>query len=246
MSNPFTQESGPQPPKALTAPLEILSNLRVLMQSRDPLLITFKERNQRFQSYIVEINAERGILALDELVPSDGERFLQNGEPFRVEAFHDGVRIAWECEDPISIGEFQSSRCYWSHLPERVLYHQRRNAFRALLGQGQEVVVEIAGTRLKTPLKGRLLDVSATGCRLSLPGNAVERLQPGQVYERFTASLPIGALTSAVELRHAHYDEKLDLTFVGLRFHQMSGLQQRQLERFVYQLQREARKTESE
>lgn len=34
--------------------------------------------------------------------------------------------------------------------------------------------------------------------------------------------------------------------FVGTRFYRMSGLEQRQVERFVYQLQREARRTEGD
>lgn len=246
MSNPFIEEAGPQPPKVLTAPLEIFANLRLLQQSHDPLILNFKDRNQRFQSYLVEINRESGVIALDELIPSDGERFLQNGEPFTVEAFHDGVRIAWECGDPVRIGELQGARCYWCHLPERMTYHQRRNAFRASLGQGQLVNIELSGSRLKPALKGQMLDISATGCRLRFTGNVTARLQPGQVYEQFVAMLPIGTLTTAGELRHLRFDEKTDMTFVGLRFHRMSGLEQRHVERFVYQLQREARRVEQE
>ncbi|WP_043307881.1 flagellar brake protein [Pseudomonas sp. ML96] len=242
MSNPFHEDDGPQPPKVLSAPLEIFANLRLLQQSNDPLIIMFKERNQRFQSFLVEVNRERGVIALDEMVPNDGERFMQNGEPFRVEGFHDGVRIAWDCDDPVQIGELEGSRCYWSHMPERVTYHQRRNAFRASLGQGQLVNIELSGTRLNPGIKGQMLDISATGCRLRFAGDVSGRLQSGQVYERFAASLPIGAMTMAVELRHVHYVEKVDMTFAGLRFHRMSGLEQRQVERFVYQLQREARR----
>ena len=58
--------------------------------------------------------------------------------------------------------------------------------------------------------------------------------------------LPIGAMSTAAELRHVHFEEKANMTFVGLRFFRMSGLEQRQVERFVYQLQREARRIEQE
>ncbi|MBM7059594.1 flagellar brake protein [Pseudomonas sp. UL073] len=244
MSNPFNADNGPQPPKTLKAPLEIFANLRQLHQHHDPLVITFHERSQRFQSYLIEINRERGYLAFDELVPNDGERFLVGGESFKVEGFHDGVRIAWECHQPVQIGEFEGHRCYWSLLPTEVLYHQRRNAFRAPLKQAQLVSVELAGERLKAGLKGQLLDISATGCKLRFPGDVSKQLQSGQVYERFTAHLPFGAMTTSVELRHVIYDEKLDISFAGTRFHRMSGLEQRQIERFVYQLQREARRDE--
>ena len=96
--------------------------------------------------------------------------------------------------------------------------------------------------RLKFSLAGKLLDISATGCKLRFEGDLSERMQLGQVYERFVAQLPFGTMTAPVELRYLHFEERVNTTFAGIRFHNMSGLVQRQVERFVYQLQREARR----
>lgn len=136
MPPPFSEDAAPQPPKVLKTPAEIFSNLRQLQESHDPLIISFPERSQRFQTYVVEINRERGMMALDEMTPNDGERFLANGETFNVEGFHDGVRISWANPQNVKIGDFEGSRCYWSSLPAEVIYHQRRNAYRAPLKQG--------------------------------------------------------------------------------------------------------------
>lgn len=125
-------------------------------------------------------------------------------------------------------------------------YHQRRNAFRAPLRQTQLVPVELDGDSLSAPIKGVMLDISATGCKLRFEGDLSGRLQPGQVYERLTARMPIGPITTPAELRHLSYDEKLGMSFAGIRFHKMSGLVQRNVERFVYQLQREARRFEKD
>lgn len=241
MSTPFTEDTGPQPPKVLKTAAEIFANLRHLQDHHDPLIISFPERSQRFQSYLVAINRERGLLALDELVPNDGERFLKNGETFKVEGFHDGVRIAWECQQSVRIGELDGARCYWSGLPNEVIYHQRRNAFRAPLKQGQLLSIELAGDKLSNGIKGQLLDISATGCRLRFQGDLGSRLQAGQVYERLSVKLPFGTISTAAELRHLSYEDKLDMTYVGMRFYRMDGLAQRSIERFVYQVQREAR-----
>ena len=54
----FDAQDAPQPPKVLTTPLEIASNLRMLQESHDPLIITFQDRTQRFQSYVVDVNRE--------------------------------------------------------------------------------------------------------------------------------------------------------------------------------------------
>jgi c-di-GMP-binding flagellar brake protein YcgR len=239
--NALSAEDAPQPPKVLTTPLEIAANLRLLMDSHDPLIITFHERTQRFQSYLIEVDRDGG-LALDEMIPRDGERFLAAGEAFRVEGFHDGVRIAWECSATLEIEDIDGHRCYRGALPTEVVYHQRRNAFRAALKLAQLVNVDLGGEKLKSPLGGKLLDISATGCKLRFEGDVSERMQLGQVYERFVAALPFGAMTAPVELRYLHFEERINTTFAGVRFHNMSGLVQRQVERFVYQLQREARR----
>ncbi|WP_122856275.1 flagellar brake protein, partial [Pseudomonas viridiflava] len=213
--NGSSADDAPQPPKVLNTPLEIAANLRLLLESHDPLIITFHERAQRFQSYVIEVDRETNVLALDEMIPRDGERFLTNGESFRVEGFHDGVRIAWESSEQMDIVDNDGQRLYRGPLPEEVIYHQRRNAFRAALKLAQLVDIEIGGDKLKSPLKGKLLDISATGCKLRFEGDLSERMQLGQVYERFIARLPFGAMTAPVELRYLHFEERVHTTFAG-------------------------------
>jgi c-di-GMP-binding flagellar brake protein YcgR len=241
-----TADNRPQPPKVLKTPVEILASLRQLQLTHDPLLIRFHERTEHFKSALVEIDPVRGLMALDEMFPTDGERFLNNGEAFHVEAFHDGVRIVWECQQPVAIAELQGARCYWSALPSEMLYHQRRNAYRAPLKPALPIKAKLLSDKLHMPADGHLLDISATGCKLRFKGNMTEWLQTGQIYENFSAELPFGAMHAAVELRHLQYHEKLDLSFVGLRFSRLTGLKQRQIERFVYQLQRDARRNDDE
>lgn len=244
MSNLFQEEQGPQPPKVLKTPVEVAANLRPLVDQRTPLLIRFFERSQRYQSFLVEINREKGWIAFDELIPNDGERLLLAGETFHIEGFFEGVRIAWSNEQPVHLGELDGARCYWALLPAEITYHQRRNAYRAQI-IGQPIAASLKGKNLKVRLDGNLLDMSATGCKLSFKGDLQERLQTGQVYDELSARLPFGPVTTAAELRHVIYDEKLDITFCGLRFYRISGLTQRNIERFVYQLQREARREQA-
>ncbi|MBD8683789.1 flagellar brake protein [Pseudomonas sp. CFBP 13719] len=242
MSNASNVEDAPQPPKVLATPLEVAANLRMLQESHDPLIITFHERALRCQSFLVEVDRDNLRIVLDEMIPREGEKYLEAGEGFKVEGFHDGVRVAWESHGNWTITQKQGSRCYVGALPSQVVYHQRRNAFRAALKLSQLVDVEIAGSRLKSTLVGKLLDISAHGCKLRFEGDIAERLQLGQIYERFSAGLPFGAMNTAVELRHLHFEERIDTTFVGVRFHNIPGLMQRQLERFVHQLQRDAQR----
>lgn len=244
MSTLFAQNDGPQPPRVLRTPVEVQANLRTLLEGRDPLVISFEGRSQLFQSFVVAVDKERGVYALDEIIPNAGERFISNGEAFKVHGFHEGVKIAWSSDGALQLGELSGAKCYWGYLPDEVIYYQRRNAFRVSLKLSELVEVDLGGKRLPGAISGQMLDISATGCRIRFPGNVTDSIQAGQVYETFTARLPFGALTMAVELRHCHYSNEADRTFAGIRFHRMSGLEQRNVERFVYQLQREARRVD--
>ncbi|QLF94573.1 flagellar brake protein [Pseudomonas sp. ABC1] len=242
MSNPFFDEQGPQPPKVLSTPLEIHAHLRSLLENRSPLLIRFANRSTRYQSYLIEINREKGWMALDELIPTDAQALVEAGESFHVESLLDGVRTTWESHPPFYKSEMDNAPCYWTSIPSEINHHQRRNAYRAQLIGPSNAKAALSGKPLSIILEGSLLDMSATGCKLSVKGDMRERLQTGQVYDQLIAQLPFGRVETAVELRHVIFDEKLDTTFCGLRFHQISGLLQRQIERFVYQLQRESRR----
>lgn len=243
MSNPFAEDGGPQPPQILKTTAEIHTTLKQLQDSHIPLLVRFAERKQRYQTYVIEINREKGWIAFDEVIPNDGERLMASGEAFHVEGHYEGVRIAWNNDHPVHIGELEDARCYWAPLPGQILYHQRRNAYRAPL-TGLPIVAGLSGNAIK-PVEGRVLDMSATGCKLSFQGHLQGGLQTGQVYEQLSVKLPFGTITTAAELRHVVFDEKLDVTFCGMRFYRISGLAQRQIERFVYQLQREARRDQA-
>lgn len=240
MSDPFRDEDGPQPPRLLSGAAEIHAYLRPLLDNRTPLHIRFDERSQRYRSFLVALDRAQGALALDELLPDSGTRLLLQGEPCQLEGVHDGARLAWDNRQAGRLDELDGAPCCWLPLPTTLVYHQRRNAYRAVLRQAP-IAASLSSAPLCITLQGQLLDLSATGCRLSLRGDPSHALQPGQLFE-LSAQLPMGTLESAVELRHVHVDTAFGLTFCGLRFHRPDGLTRRQLERLVNQLQRDARR----
>jgi c-di-GMP-binding flagellar brake protein YcgR len=244
VSSLFVEDTGPQPPRILKTAPEVISTLRILLDNRTPLQVRFADRSRRFQTFLINIDRDKGWVAIDELIPNDGERMLVANEPFEIEGYQDGVRIAWTNQHAVHLGELDDARCYWAAIPPEILYHQRRNAYRAQLF-GKPVGAELTGKTFKSPLEGKLLDMSATGCKVSFSGDVQARLQTGQVYDQLSASLPIGAVKTAVEVRHVVFDEKLNVTFCGMRFHRVAGLTQRNIERFVYQLQREAKRDQT-
>ena len=243
MQGASASQHAAQPPQVYRSKGEILSCLRPAQQQHIPLRITFRQ-GQQFQSFVVEIDEAKGRIALDEFIPREAERLLEQGQSFRVDSFHDGIKVTWQIERPVEFSELAGNRCYWVALPTELTYHQRRNAYRVKLLLTQPATAELSEVSSHVQLKGQLIDLSATGCKLRFPGNVTHLLQPGQLVQGFTAELPIGAINTPVNIRHVACLDRMEFSEVGVSFSNLSGAAQRQIERLVYQLQRENRRFE--
>ncbi|RHW21966.1 flagellar brake protein [Pseudomonas jilinensis] len=242
MSNLFEEEAGPQPPREIRSSIEILALLKGLQQHREPLKISFDDRHQAFQSFIVQLDNDR--LWIDELIPLEGNRYMSQQEAFQVDAWRDGVHIRWYCPSARQV-MLDDAPAFETSLPLELTYHQKRGAFRAAVARGLNTKLGLVHSQRSYEANGQLIDISATGCKIRLAGAWHERLQPGEVFDLSYLELPdSGRMPVSVEIRHCHYDANQDETQVGIKFKQASPNIQRQIDRFVNQLQREARRFE--
>lgn len=242
MSDLSSADSNLLQPQILTSSVEIINHLRALIENRSPLELVLNQRQQIYRSYIIALDPDNKRIALDELIPSDGLRHLLDNQDCKIVTHRDGVRIDWSCLPSVQVDTLDSIACYWINLPEQISYHQRRQAFRADTLPEQLLQVHIAGARLKQSIHGRLVDISATGCKVEIKSTQT-LLQPGQLYEMFSIDLPGRHITLSAELRHLNKAEAEHITLAGFKFHTLDGQAQRIIERFVYQLQREARRS---
>lgn len=237
------QKPGPQPPRNITSPLEIQSLLKGLHSARTPLELRFEDRTQVFQSYLVVLDAPTGVIYIDELIPSVGDKWIDQGEAFRIDAWQDGVHMRWDCAGGTRVQLADEAPAFAVQLPVELTYHQRRGAFRAQIHRSIETRLELIQAGQQGRHGGELLDISATGCKVRMPGNLVSALQPGKRYEQSLLQLEEGvSFEINAEVRHRRYLEERDETHVGVHFHQPPTPVQRQIDRFVTQLQREARR----
>lgn len=246
MSTLFNQEAGPQPPRDVRSPIEVLSLLKNIQQHRDPLSITFLDRAQKFQSFIVQIDTKTKKFWIDEMMPREGDRYASAGEPFRIDAWHDGVHMRWQCAGVQQL-MLDGVPAYCAPLPEEMVYHQKRGAFRVPIRRSLGLGLHLGHAKRNVSLNGTLMDISATGCKARFPGDCTQQLPSGDLFERCSLQLPdSGRLSLNIEIRHARFEPGSDETQVGLAFRQNTAATQRQIDRFVNFLQREARRLEKE
>lgn len=237
----FVEELGPQPPRTLTAPMEILATLKPLQANHIPLIIIFAGREERYQTFIVDIDRGEGTLALDELMPKDGQALIDQGVPFEIGCMYEGARISWTSEHPVLRRILDGVPCYRTAMPGELYYHQRRNTYRASL-ISQRIIARLSDAGSGLDLRGELLDISANGCKFRIEGLLELELPTGVIFQRLLAKLSFGDIETPVQLRHVTFDSRSDRTLLGLQFYRLDGLLQRQVERYISQLQRESRR----
>lgn len=249
MSKFNIEEKLDQGPVTYKEPIEVAGHLRTLATHKERISLVFEELPTARRGYtaLLAVDRERQMIALDEVLPLESERFLADGQTFSAEGYHEGVRMAWTSRNyRVKRGALEGVPCFWIDLPDELEYHQRRDAYRAPLKRTQSPNVNLSGSKLSPSLVGKLLDISATGCKLQFPGNLSGYLQSGTIYERLSIALPEATLVIAVELRHLYYDRSREASMAGMRFFEISGYEQRQIERYVFQLQRESRRLDFE
>ena len=231
----------------VTRQASIFSVLRALQKSRAPLAITFRGHgNQTFTSIILKVDLNEGYFLLDEIAPPSGHQYALSGNIFSIQANDKGVQVFFGDNSIIGTGYNDGAAVYKVLLPKKLIYKQRRDAYRAHIAIADQVEVKLISYERQKPLVGRIIDISSTGCKVEFPYIIDPALTEFEVFDEINFDLPEPEFNTSVlcaaEARRAIYLEDRHITQCGFRFLSPDGRNQREIDRFVAYLQREARR----
>ncbi len=220
----------------ITQRIRVVALLKRLHQERTLLSVRVGEDPRVFNSMILEVEGDAGYFVLDELNPREGhERLLETGR-LQAHSQCQGIRLSFTTTAVVETDDrgLASYRC---PLPERMVYMQRRAAFRVPVGVGHAVRVQLPVEDGKV-VEGQLCDLSLRGVGLRL--DTREPLRTGLRIPECRLLLPDGTeICTGIEIRHGHYDEAHGHLRAGACFTGLDPQQHKQLRCFVTQLQRE-------
>lgn len=168
-SSPITLASDAQTER-VEDPLRILRLLERLKSSHGLISVSHAGFNEPCSSSILEVDATRGLVLLDELLPFEGQRRLRTDRPVTVTGRIQGVRTTFSGRlQDIGYADGIAFNCLT--LPSHMDYEQRRHDYRVRIGAGQsyDVSVEAPGGEY---FKGRMYDLSMGGIGVILPAQA--------------------------------------------------------------------------
>jgi c-di-GMP-binding flagellar brake protein YcgR len=219
---------------------DIFGVLRALQAERSTVNVQFDDSAQLYNTMILDANLQERYFLIDEVTPRDGHRKIEEGGKFSLRASINGIKV--HAKDLVSARTLNNRDgiYYQVPFPAKMLYLQRREAFRAYVPGSMMTTARYSSQKREKDLFSRVLNMSATGIRVAFPGEVKPEFEP---MEKFDAAIQIHAqeqhLSCVVEIIYYQYNKERDQTMCGCRFVDLPRASQIIVNRFVTFLQRE-------
>jgi len=206
-----------------------------LQAKRQILEVKIDNSDVTYQTIIIAIDIQRGILWLDDLFPS--QHHLEIGDHITLRHHRNGDQLSFS-SPLLAWGRDYGASGLAIILPEELSYQPRRQTVRCDLAHKAPIVVKVRPSGYDASF-GTLKDLSLGGLRLSVAGNLLGQLRHGDL-------LPVCELTLSDELRiccsarvrafrverNSHRCTQISVEFIDLPIEK-----QKQLQKFIDDLQ---------
>jgi c-di-GMP-binding flagellar brake protein YcgR len=210
--------------------------LHLLKSQRQLLEVTPAGSQRSYQSMILAIDAERGLLWLDDLFPP--QRLLEVGDTITLRHHRDGELLTITAPI-IAWGMDFGASGMAVMLPDEAVYKPRRAQLRYELGEHLSLTGKIRSIG-NEPVYGTVEDLSAGGLRILVAGNLLNQIHHGailplcEVNVSHELQIRCRARVRAYRMCRAPYRG----TQISLEFVDLPILRQQQLAQFIRCLSR--------
>jgi len=243
-----TGKAGDRPDDVFTAylekPTQIAGALKVLRNQAAKVRLTFEKESTPCTARILDVLENEWLL--DDLQPRTALKHMTARCPFAFSSRASGVYLYSEHNQVSRIDEERGVPYFRLPLPARVLFQQRRQSaryrlpYRAHGARAATVTLHrmMAGDKDHgSTLEGRLLDVSAGGCRLAVPGPVHPQLTADEILRNIKIRIPGKFdLNANAVVRHAIYKKSSRKVFCELEFTGMDIVDRRRLGQLMQSL----------
>jgi len=230
------------------SPLAVLGVLRDLQKSQVPVCIAWS--SGQFISKILEVNPEE--LIMDFGSQEFDNTAVQRATKVTITAETQGAKVEFTLPT-LHSGDYQALPAFISELPESLYFIQRREYFRINAPLHPAYFCKAKMPDKKTELRFRLFDLSLGGMGALLDGTVPEGLQAGMRFSQIELDMAswgqfyFDAQLIAISERKVvdGKNETITTPRLSFRFLNVSPGVERELQRIIFALEREARERAS-
>lgn len=219
---------------------DIYAVLRALQSDRSSISIQFDNSGALYASMVLNVSLRDRNFILDEFSTVEAHRRAETGSAFTLRASVNGIKVVAKDLTLSKVGKDGDGLFYEINFPEKLLYLQRRDAFRAWVPGTLMVSALCKSDNHPKGFNGRIQNMSATGFRLLAEGKIIPEPEMLEAFS-VSAHLPLinQDLNCLADAVYSQYIQERGQTIVGSRFGNLGRSEQVAINRFVTQLQRE-------
>ena len=215
---------------------EILRGLKLLRDQRADLTIRIDDQPETYTCKLLDTDSK--VFFIEDISPRNGMSVVRSAKRFSIAARSEGLYVFIEDCRVTDTGEERGIPYFHVPLPTRMLMHQRRRAARHRL----PLKVTADGARITLsyddpnyhPLVGRLIDISAGGCRAEFDLPVQMPIESEMVIPSCTITLNRRMeIHAEAVVRHYHHNKHSQTLVCGLELVQMPVTDRRRLEHFI-------------
>lgn len=219
---------------------EIYSVFRTLQSQHYAINIQFSPQGSFYNSLIVKADLEKKAIYLDEFVPREGHLKAVGKMPFSLHATLNGIKIHGKNLVVSNLHTDDSGILYRVPFPDKLLYLQRRDAYRVRVPSFMGLKVHCLSKSSNKTLVANVLNMSVTGFRMAIEGQPEPELEIAEEFDTNLAGVDDDQpLQCRVSVANVYYDKLKDATICGCNFIDLETPTQIKINRFVTHLQRE-------
>jgi c-di-GMP-binding flagellar brake protein YcgR len=231
----------------LKQPGDIGEALKKLRNQRIALKLTFENDTTLYTARILDVLGDEFLI--EDLQPRSGLKLMGARRRFSFSGRSDGLYLYSESNKVRRIDEDRGVPYFRIPLPRNALFQQRRRAARfdlVLRTDSNPATVTLFRSVITdrdhdSTLESRMLDISAGGCRVAIPGPIHPPLEPGENLESASIRVPsLYDLSVQATIRHASYNKLTRKVICGMEFTAMHVTDRRRLEQFIQSLSQPA------
>ncbi len=231
----------PKPVARHAVPEEVMHLFR-LRREHSLLQARFNGVEDVFQSLIVDVDLEQNQLLLDEPFPHRFPAQYWIGRRIKVSSSENGLATRFDSRVTGAMALDQGNALI-VEMPRDIMAAQRRSSFR-LPVNARMPVDAVVRLPQQGNLSARVLDLSAAGIRLAIPGEFDELGEDTRVALRLGTETPMVSQLTVCHLQTTNDDEAC--TELGARLTGLNNSQCKVIERFLVRMQRMQRQREVE
>lgn len=205
--------------------------------NRSPLTLYLDNDENPYASLILELDAQKQILVLDELFPQEGNMKVRSGQNIAIACRSNGISVKFDCRIKKVI-DHHGIKGLLVEFPEDLDYMQRRETFRCKVPHAYPLIAQFILPN-QPNFRATIEDISLTGMRLKVPHNITEHLSPRKQVDNCKIVQPNDQIIHChFKICYYEYKPEYHGTLIGCEFKMLPPVEQREVNKLVTHLQR--------